>query len=131
MTTQAWTKILTTNERSKRSNLNPSPSRTRNSLKISSSILASIVSGLVSYDCKTPTSPGQKEAIRRILQGNSTLLVIPTGSGKSLCYQLPALLYPAESVVLVVSPLLSLIRDQLENMPSCLTAASLTSQQTV
>ena len=54
--------------------------------------------------------PGQWEAIRLLLAGRDVAAVFPTGAGKSLCYQLPALLLPG--VTLVVSPLISLIRDQ-------------------
>ncbi|XP_027488905.1 ATP-dependent DNA helicase Q4-like, partial [Corapipo altera] len=58
--------------------------------------------------------PGQAAAIMRILCGLSTLVVLPTGTGKSLCYQLPALLYHRNSgaLTLVVSPLVSLMDDQ-------------------
>ena len=56
--------------------------------------------------------PGQEEAIRRVLAGESLLVVMPTGSGKSLCYQLPAGLLPG--VTLVVSPLIALMKDQVD-----------------
>lgn len=46
--------------------------------------------------------PGQLDVVQRVLQGASTLAVMPTGAGKSLCYQLPALLLPGTTVV--VSP---------------------------
>ncbi|MFY1666087.1 RecQ family ATP-dependent DNA helicase [Pseudomonas sp. Pseu.R1] len=55
--------------------------------------------------------PGQEAAIGAILAGRSAAAIFPTGSGKSLCYQLPALLLP--HLTLVVSPLLALIQDQL------------------
>lgn len=54
--------------------------------------------------------PGQEEIIRHVLAGRPTLAVMPTGAGKSLCYQLPALLL--EGLTLVVSPLIALMRDQ-------------------
>jgi ATP-dependent DNA helicase RecQ len=54
--------------------------------------------------------PGQREAVDAILAGRDVLAVMPTGSGKSLCYQLPALLAPG--VTLVVSPLIALMQDQ-------------------
>ncbi|CDQ84861.1 unnamed protein product [Oncorhynchus mykiss] len=58
--------------------------------------------------------PGQEQAIMRILSGLSTLVVLSTGMGKSLCYQLPAYLYAQRSncITLVVSPLVSLMDDQ-------------------
>lgn len=57
---------------------------------------------------------GQAEAIRAVLAGQDVLCVMPTGSGKSLCYQLPALARPG--VVLVVSPLISLMKDQVDQL---------------
>jgi RecQ family ATP-dependent DNA helicase len=54
--------------------------------------------------------PGQAEAVAAALAGRDALVVMPTGSGKSLCYQLPALMRP--DVTLVVSPLVSLMQDQ-------------------
>ena len=56
--------------------------------------------------------PGQAEVIERILAGHSVAAIFPTGSGKSLCYQLPALHLP--HLTLVISPLLALMRDQLD-----------------
>jgi ATP-dependent DNA helicase RecQ len=56
--------------------------------------------------------PGQQAVIERVLAGRNTLAVMPTGSGKSLCYQLPAMLLPGRT--LVVSPLISLMKDQCE-----------------
>jgi ATP-dependent DNA helicase RecQ len=55
--------------------------------------------------------PGQEAAVSAVLAGRSAAAIFPTGSGKSLCYQLPALLLP--HLTLVVSPLLALIQDQL------------------
>ena len=55
--------------------------------------------------------PGQEQAIRAVVAGRSAAAIFPTGSGKSLCYQLPALLLP--NLTLVVSPLLALMQDQL------------------
>ncbi|HOG45383.1 MAG TPA: RecQ family ATP-dependent DNA helicase [Anaerolineae bacterium] len=54
---------------------------------------------------------GQLETLDAVLDGRHTLLVMPTGSGKSLCYQLPAVL-DNEGVVLVISPLIALMQDQ-------------------
>jgi len=56
--------------------------------------------------------PGQREVIERLMAGKSALAVFPTGGGKSLCYQLPALLL--EGVTLVVSPLIALMKDQVD-----------------
>lgn len=56
--------------------------------------------------------PGQREAIEGLLDDHRLLLVAPTGGGKSLCYQLPALLFPGTTVV--VSPLIALMRDQVD-----------------
>src|SRR4051812_23549337 len=56
--------------------------------------------------------PGQAEAVDAALDGHDLLVVMPTGAGKSLCYQLPALLRP--DLALVVSPLVSLMQDQVE-----------------
>ncbi|CAG7661319.1 unnamed protein product [Allacma fusca] len=71
---------------------------------------------------------GQKEAIVRVLKGESTLLMLSTGSGKSLCYQLPAHLYSKKypgTLTICVSPLVSLMEDQVEGMPAFLKAACL------
>jgi ATP-dependent DNA helicase RecQ len=56
--------------------------------------------------------PGQEQAIRAVLEQGAALAVFPTGGGKSLCYQLPALLL--EGVTLVVSPLIALMKDQID-----------------
>lgn len=57
---------------------------------------------------------GQQETIERILKGQHTLLVMPTGSGKSLTYQLPAMLQP--HLTLVISPLIALMKDQVDRL---------------
>src|SRR5918911_1385212 len=56
--------------------------------------------------------PGQREVIAAVLRGADVLCVMPTGGGKSLCYQLPALLTPG--LTLVVSPLIALMKDQVD-----------------
>lgn len=58
--------------------------------------------------------PGQREAVQAALEGADSLVVMPTGAGKSLCYQLPALV--GGDLVLVVSPLIALMDDQLQRL---------------
>jgi len=58
--------------------------------------------------------PGQLEAVRSALSGNDTLVLMPTGSGKSLCFQLPALELTGTTVV--VSPLIALMKDQADSL---------------
>jgi ATP-dependent DNA helicase RecQ len=58
--------------------------------------------------------PGQRNVIEQVLAGRNTLAIMPTGAGKSLCYQLPALLLPGRTVV--VSPLIALMQDQIDSM---------------
>ncbi len=71
--------------------------------------------------------PGQERLIVSVLSGRDTLGVLPTGGGKTLCYQLPA--FMLTGVVLVVSPLISLMKDQVDRARRIgLRAASLTSQ---
>ncbi|XP_030820644.1 LOW QUALITY PROTEIN: ATP-dependent DNA helicase Q4 [Camarhynchus parvulus] len=76
--------------------------------------------------------PGQAEAVMRVLSGISTLLLLPTGSGKSLCYQLPAFLYHRRSpcISIVISPLVSLMDDQVSGLPSALKAVCIHSNLT-
>ena len=57
---------------------------------------------------------GQEQAVQRVLDGQHTLLVMPTGAGKSLAYQLPAMLLPG--LTLVISPLISLMKDQVDSL---------------
>src|SRR3954469_23312619 len=58
--------------------------------------------------------PGQAEVVNSALAGRDTLVVMPTGSGKSLCFQLTAI--ALEGVTVVVSPLISLMKDQVDNL---------------
>lgn len=58
--------------------------------------------------------PGQREVVEALLAGRDCLAVLPTGAGKSLCYQLPALV--RQGLVLVISPLVALMQDQVEQL---------------
>jgi ATP-dependent DNA helicase RecQ len=60
--------------------------------------------------------PGQLETLACVLRGEDVLTILPTGGGKSLCYQLPALC-AERGVTLVVSPLIALMKDQLDSLP--------------
>ena len=73
--------------------------------------------------------PGQEEVIAAVLGGDPVLAVMPTGSGKSMCYQLPALL--DEGLTIVVSPLIALMRDQVQQLRHVgVSAGSLNSSNT-
>eukprot|EP00501_MAST-03F_sp_TOSAG23-6_P002069 GSMAST32.ASY1.ANO1.2160.1 assembled CDS len=72
---------------------------------------------------------GQLWAVRRVLKGKSALLLLPTGGGKSLCYQFPTLLQSGKGISIVISPLVSLMMDQMRQLPSMITGASLSTQQ--
>jgi ATP-dependent DNA helicase RecQ len=76
--------------------------------------------------------PGQEPAIESVLAGHDTLVVLPTGGGKSLCFQVPALILPGLTVV--VSPLISLMKDQVDALearalPAAFINSSLNSSQ--
>jgi ATP-dependent DNA helicase RecQ len=75
---------------------------------------------------------GQEMAIESVLSGRDTLVVLPTGGGKSVCYQIPALVLPGLTVV--VSPLISLMKDQVDalearNLPAAFINSTLSSAQ--
>jgi ATP-dependent DNA helicase RecQ len=76
--------------------------------------------------------PGQEAAVESVLAGRDTLVVLPTGGGKSLCYQVPALMLPKLTVVL--SPLISLMKDQVDalearGLPATFVNSTLTGSQ--
>ncbi len=76
--------------------------------------------------------PGQERVVRAVLGGRDALVVMPTGSGKSLCFQLPALLMPGTT--LVVSPLIALMKDQVDalaarRIPATFLNSSLTADE--
>src|SRR5678816_464339 len=76
---------------------------------------------------------GQEAVVRALLEGESALALFPTGAGKSLCYQLPAVLM--EGTALVVSPLIALMKDQVDALRARGVAAarldsSLTAEET-
>ncbi|GLU06171.1 hypothetical protein SLE2022_232250 [Rubroshorea leprosula] len=70
---------------------------------------------------------GQMEAIKMVLDGKSTMLVLPTGAGKSLCYQIPAVVLPG--ITLVISPLVALMIDQLKQLHPFIPGGLLCSSQ--
>lgn len=73
--------------------------------------------------------PGQEEIVRAVLAGRDTLAIMPTGGGKSLCFQLPALCLPGLTVV--ISPLIALMRDQVRSLREAgVEAGALTSGNT-
>src|SRR5437763_8012951 len=76
--------------------------------------------------------PGQEAAVESVLAGRDTLVVLPTGGGKSLCYQVPALILPKLTVV--ISPLISLMKDQVDalearGLPATFVNSTLTGSQ--
>jgi ATP-dependent DNA helicase RecQ len=88
--------------------LNPSPVPQKRSTTARLSSLLKKVFGI------DELRPGQRAVIDAVLAGTHTLAIMPTGAGKSLCYQVPALLKPGMTVV--VSPLIALMRDQLDKL---------------
>ena len=73
--------------------------------------------------------PLQKEAMSAVVSGQDSLVVLPTGGGKSLCFQAPAVILPGMAVI--VSPLISLMKDQVDSLLECgVSAARLDSSLT-
>src|SRR5438094_1213078 len=83
------------------------------------------------FGCRA-SRPAQEAAVNSVLAGRDTLVVLPTGGGKSLCYQVPALMLPKLTVV--ISPLISLMKDQVDaltarGLPATFVNSTLTSSQ--
>lgn len=77
---------------------------------------------------------GQEELIDNILAGKDAIGIMPTGAGKSICFQAPALMF--EGITLVISPLISLMKDQVESLitngvPAAFINSTLSSNQTI
>src|SRR3954469_7777691 len=70
--------------------------------------------GLVRHFGLKEFRPGQAEVVSSVLSGRNAVVVMPTGAGKSLCFQLPATLLPG--LTLVISPLIALMKDQVEQL---------------
>ncbi|MBI2332398.1 MAG: DNA helicase RecQ [Chloroflexi bacterium] len=90
---------------------------------------ASVLKNTFGYDTFRPF---QKEVIENVLARRDTLAVMPTGGGKSLCYQIPSLIF--DGLTVVVSPLISLMKDQVEQLrafgvPSVFLNSSLSAQE--
>ena len=77
-------------------------------------ILMELESLLKQYFGYTSFRPGQHEVIQTLLEGRDCLAIMPTGAGKSICFQLPALMM--SGVTLVISPLISLMKDQVDSL---------------
>src|SRR5919205_42384 len=94
---------------------------------------AHLTSVLTRYWGYSSFRPLQQEAIDAVLAGRDSVVVLPTGGGKSVCFQVPALVGPP-ALALVVSPLISLMKDQVDTLvangvPAALYNSSLSSEE--
>src|SRR5690554_1329684 len=76
--------------------------------------------------------PGQEELIEYVLKGKRSMGIMPTGGGKSVCYQIPSMMLPG--LTLVISPLISLMKDQVDELnelgiPSTYINSSITNEE--
>src|SRR5437867_12496730 len=76
--------------------------------------MVDLVTALHEHFGHTAFRAGQEDLVRAVVEGHDVLAVMPTGSGKSLGYQLPAVMLPGTT--LVVSPLISLMKDQVDEL---------------
>ena len=95
------------------------PDSDRNARQVANSRLAAVLQQVWGYDSFRPL---QREAMQSIMDDHDSLIVLPTGGGKSLCFQAPALC--REGLAVVVSPLISLMKDQVDALRDCGVAAA-------
>src|SRR5204863_2760456 len=114
----AWTRsrsVDRTRSRRTRSGVDEFPRRWhRRQAQPSRSRMVDLPATLHVYFGHASFRPGQEDLVRAVMDGSDVLAVMPTGSGKSLGFQLPALLLPGPT--LVVSPLISLMKDQVDEL---------------
>src|ERR1700730_16802716 len=84
---------------------------------------SSILSALHQYWGYSSFRPLQEQVVNSLLAGRDACVIMPTGGGKSLCYQLPAAMSPGKTVI-VVSPLIALMQDQMAQLTQMGIAAS-------